>query len=147
MFKIILFYVKILLLESLYIAILFIAIKQNQAHSSVNEDITINGSINLQKINTVNSVHWKKINYGESGTANINLIMECDSCKIYNVLTECTCTNYTIKEKGVSKGDTILLSISMKGVERGLQIRRIHLFCAKDNSIEAHSITLTANVK
>ncbi len=111
------------------------------------QNINIEGSIDSTSIYLTEKIEFGNIDYGVSRRARIKLTTLRNNCNISEILTECSCTTYTIEEHNspLLKGDTLILNIDMRGVERGLQIRRVHLFT--DTIAEPHSITLTANVK
>lgn len=137
----------IVITEIVYSVLLTLLLNNDNSSNIELQNIDIEGSIDSMSIHLTEKIEFGNIDYGASKRARIKLTTLSNSCSITEILTECSCTTYTIEEHNspLLKGDTLILNIDMRGVERGLQIRRVHLFSHSET--EPHSITLTANVK
>lgn len=138
----------VILAECFYSATLvFIINDQLTNHRGVSDIIIQNGTIDSNGIYNIGDIEWQYLNYGKGAKATLNLRALHDSCKITQLLSECLCTTFSIEKNSVAMGDTIKINIEMRGVEMGLQIRRLHIFTSDSDSKEPHSIRLIANVK
>ncbi len=139
----------IIVSEIIYSGVLTLAMKNSRENTDSQQESIIQGFIHKENIDIPSEIDFKNIGYGRTGKVSILLIAQSDSCKIHEILTECSCTTFSIKEPQMptQKGDTITINIEMKGVERGLQMRRIHIFQSTERDAEPKSLTLIANVK
>ena len=139
--------IKIIIAEIVYVlTLLAISTYITPNNIGVNKEILIKGDLDSNRIIIKPDIYCGNLLYGDTSQLMIKLRRVIENQEIGDILTECSCTEYSIKYPPRS-GDTITIQIKMKAVEYGKQIRRVHIYPSSTHNCEAVSLTLIADVK
>lgn len=145
-------FIKVMTGEAIFVTLLLICM----LHTEKDEpDIygdkiarRINGTFDCRTITIMEEIDMGRVKYGEEKSITLSLEALKDSCYIGTILTECSCTKVERDSNRLyNRGDTAYIYISMRGVEYGNQVRRIHILPHNNSEREAKSITLLADVE
>ncbi|MBP3419488.1 MAG: DUF1573 domain-containing protein [Marinifilaceae bacterium] len=145
-------FIKVIIGEAILIIMLLLCILQTEKDEvDLYRDKIIrriDGSFDYKTITIIDEIDMGRVKYGKEKSITLSLAALCDSCYIETILTECTCTKVQIDSNRLyNRGDTAHIHISMRGVEYGKQLRRIHILPKNNGISEAKSITLLADVE
>lgn len=138
---------KTLIAEIVYVVILLGTLTYITPNNrDRNNLIVLSGDLDSNRITINSDIYFGNVTYGETSLLNIKLKRRVENQFIGEILTECSCTEYRVlyPQNGT---DSITIQITMRAVEYGKQIRRVHIYPSTNENCEAKSLTLIADVQ